>query len=88
MLPGITTALKKARKTLAGRHLFDNWPSLMIKYALLKLGFDVKLIAKIRGCILGYVHVDAVFYNPIDYAEFIERREKHKLGRVTIRSRE
>jgi len=37
---------------------------------------------------LGYVHVDVVFYNPIDYAEFVERREKHKLGRVTIRSRE
>jgi len=50
MLFGIATALEKARKALAGRHLFDNWPSLLIKYALLRLGFDVKLIAKIRGC--------------------------------------
>ena len=39
-----------ARKALACRYLFDNWPSLLIKYALLRLGFDVKLIAKIRGC--------------------------------------
>ena len=23
---------------------------------------------------MGHVHVDAVFYNPIDYAEFVERR--------------
>jgi hypothetical protein len=50
MLFGIATALEEARKALAGRHLFDNWPSLLIKYALLRLGFDVKLIAKIRGC--------------------------------------
>jgi len=50
MLFGIATALEEARKALAGRHLFDNWPSLLIKYVLLRLGFDVKLIAKIRGC--------------------------------------
>jgi len=37
---------------------------------------------------LGHVHVDAVLYNPIDYAEFVERRERHKLGRVTAQSRE
>jgi FkbM family methyltransferase len=43
-------ARKKARKALASRYLFDNWPLLLIKYALLRLGFDVKLIAKIRGC--------------------------------------
>jgi FkbM family methyltransferase len=49
MLSNITTALERARKALAGRHLFDNWPSLLIKYALLRLGFDVKLIAKIHG---------------------------------------
>jgi hypothetical protein len=50
MLLGITTALEKARKALAGRHLFDNWPSLLIKYVLLRLGIDAKLIAKIHGC--------------------------------------
>ena len=50
MLLNIATVFEKARKALACRYLFDNWPSLMIKYALLKLGFDVKLIAKIRGC--------------------------------------
>ena len=37
MLFGIATALEKARKALASRHLFDNWPSLLIKYALLRL---------------------------------------------------
>jgi hypothetical protein len=50
MLLGITTVLGKAKKALACRHLFDNWPSLMIKCALLRLGFDVKLTVKIRGC--------------------------------------
>jgi hypothetical protein len=49
MLLDIATALGKARKALAGRHLFDNWFSLMIKYALHRLGFDVKLTAKIHG---------------------------------------
>jgi hypothetical protein len=50
MLLDVATALGKARKALASRHLFDNWLSLMNKYALHRLGFDVKLIAKIRGC--------------------------------------
>lgn len=25
---------------------------------------------------MGHVHVDVVFYNPIDYAEFVERRRR------------
>jgi hypothetical protein len=50
MLLNFATALEKARKALASRHLFDNWLSLMIRYALHRLGFDVKLTAKIRGC--------------------------------------
>jgi len=50
MLLDVATALEKARKALASRHLFDNWSSLMIRYALHRLGFDVKLTAKIRGC--------------------------------------
>jgi hypothetical protein len=52
MLLDVATAFEKARKALASRHLFDNWPSLLIKYALLRLGFDVKLIAKINDCAL------------------------------------
>jgi hypothetical protein len=47
MLLDVAAALGKA---LARRHLFDNWPSSLIKYALLRLGFDAKLTAKIRGC--------------------------------------
>jgi hypothetical protein len=50
MLLNFAKALGKARKALASRHLFDNWLSLMIRYALHRLGFDVKLTAKIRGC--------------------------------------
>jgi FkbM family methyltransferase len=50
MLLSFATALGKARKALASRHLFDNWLSLMTRYALHRLGFDVKLTAKIRGC--------------------------------------
>jgi hypothetical protein len=50
MLLDVATAFEKARKALASRHLFDNWPSLMIKYALLRLGIEAKLTAKIRGC--------------------------------------
>jgi len=50
MLLDTAAVFEKARKALASRHLFDNWLSLMIRYALHRLGFDVKLTAKIRGC--------------------------------------
>jgi len=34
----------------AFRYLFDNWFSLLIRYALIRLGFNVKLMAKVNGC--------------------------------------
>jgi len=46
----ITEALAKARRALASRYLFDNWLSLLIKYALIKIGFNVKLTAKVDNC--------------------------------------
>jgi FkbM family methyltransferase len=42
--------LTKVRRALASRYLFDNWLSLLIKYALIKIGFNVKLTAKVNGC--------------------------------------
>jgi FkbM family methyltransferase len=49
---GITEALRKVRISLASFHLFDNWYLLLIKYALSKIGFNVKLKAKIDGCFI------------------------------------
>jgi len=46
----ITEVLAKARRALASRYLFDNWFSLLIRYALIKIGFNVKLMAKVNGC--------------------------------------
>jgi len=43
----ITETLAKVRRALASRYLFDNWLSLLIKYALIKIGFNVKLTAKV-----------------------------------------
>ena len=43
----ITEVLAKVRRALASRYLFDNWLSLLIKYALIKIGFNVKLTAKV-----------------------------------------
>jgi FkbM family methyltransferase len=42
--------LTKVRRALASRYLFNNWLSLLIKYALIKIGFNVKLTAKVNGC--------------------------------------
>jgi hypothetical protein len=49
---GITEALRKVRISLASFHLFDNWYLLLIKYTLSKIGFNVKLKAKIDGCFI------------------------------------
>jgi predicted aspartyl protease len=36
---------------------------------------------------LGYVYVDTVFYNPIDYTEFIERRRRlEEVRRVSLKA--
>jgi len=46
----ITKALTKVRRALASRYLFDNWFSLLIRYALTRIGFNVKLTAKVDDC--------------------------------------
>jgi len=40
----------KVKKALASRYLFDNWLSLLIRYALTRLGFNVKLVARVSDC--------------------------------------
>jgi len=46
----VAEMLTKVRRALASRYLFDNWFSLLIKYALIKIGFNVKLTAKVDNC--------------------------------------
>jgi FkbM family methyltransferase len=49
----VTKALKivkGALDSLASRYLFDNWSSLLIRYALFRLGFDVRLVARVGDC--------------------------------------
>jgi FkbM family methyltransferase len=46
----ITDILTKVKAALASRYLFDNWLSLLIKYALIRLGFNVKLVARVGDC--------------------------------------
>jgi len=46
----VAEMLTKVRRALAGRYLFDNWLLLLIKYALTRLGFNVKLTAKVDNC--------------------------------------
>jgi FkbM family methyltransferase len=48
----ITDILTKVKAALVSRYLFDNWPSLLIKYALTRLGFNVKLVARVGDCTL------------------------------------
>jgi FkbM family methyltransferase len=42
--------LTKVRRALASRYLFDNWLSLLIKYALTRLGFNARLVARVGDC--------------------------------------
>jgi len=44
--------LTKAKKAFDTRRLFDNWLELLIKYALKRVGFDAKLIARVNKCAL------------------------------------
>jgi len=46
----VAEMLMKVRRALASRYLFDNWLSLLIKYVSTRLGFNVKLIAKVGDC--------------------------------------
>jgi hypothetical protein len=46
----INKALAKVRRALASRYLFDNWFPLLIRYALTRLGFNVRLTARVGDC--------------------------------------
>ncbi len=48
----INKVLTKVRRALASRYLFDNWLSLLIKYALTRLGFNARLVARVGNCTL------------------------------------
>jgi len=48
----VAEMLTKVRRALASRYLFDNWLSLLIRYALTRLGFNVKLVARVGDCTL------------------------------------
>ena len=47
--------MRKIKKALSARRLFNNWYSLLVKYALNRIGFHVKLKAKIDKC---YFNID------------------------------
>ncbi len=46
----LRSAINKIKIALATRYLFDNWLSLLMKYVLSTLGFNIKLIAKVGNC--------------------------------------
>jgi len=46
----VAEMLMKVRRALASRYVFDNWFSLLIKYALTRLGFNVRLVARVGDC--------------------------------------
>jgi hypothetical protein len=52
MLLNATRILRRAKIILAARYLFSNWLPLLIRYGLNRLGFSVKLEAKIDQCIV------------------------------------
>ena len=48
----VAEMLMKVRRALASRYLFDNWFSLLIRYALTRLGFNARLVARVGNCTL------------------------------------
>lgn len=44
--------LTKPKKAFDSRRLFNNWLELLMKYALKRVGFDAKLMARINECAL------------------------------------
>jgi len=48
----VTKALMIIKGALYSRYVFDNWLSLLIKFALTRLGFNVRLVARVGDCTL------------------------------------
>ena len=46
----VAEMLTKVRRALAGRYLFDNWFSLLIRDILTRLGLNVRLVARVSDC--------------------------------------
>jgi FkbM family methyltransferase len=46
----VAEMLTKVRRALASRYLFDNWFSLLIRDILTRLGFNVRLVARVGDC--------------------------------------
>ena len=46
----VTEMLTKVRRALYSRYLFDNWFPLLIRDILTRLGFNVKLVARVGDC--------------------------------------
>jgi len=61
----LTSWVIKVKKALASRYLFDNWYSLLIKYTLARIGFNVKLRARIGDC--------TIELDPEVFARFVSR---------------
>ncbi|MFP3240314.1 MAG: FkbM family methyltransferase [Caldivirga sp.] len=57
--------LTKAKLALASRHLFDNWLTLLVRYALTMLGFNTRLTARIGDC--------AFELSPVDFKDIVKR---------------
>jgi len=57
--------LRKIRRAFAARYLFGNWYSLLLEYVLAKMGFDVRLRARVGECIFEI--------DPEVFARFVNR---------------
>jgi len=57
--------LRKIRRAFATRYLFGNWYSLLLEYVLAKMGFDVRLRARVDECIFEI--------DPEVFARFVSR---------------
>jgi len=51
ILSYVNRILEKVKLGLVSHYIFDNWLSLLVKYTLTKLGFNVKLMARVKNCI-------------------------------------
>jgi len=56
---------EKVKTALATRYVFNNWFLLLIKYVLIKFGFNVKLMARVGDCTFKL--------NPKDFERFVSR---------------